>query len=210
MEKLINKLNQSDPLHWCILYANGMRGNLVLRILAAHRESWWNNKLMNINSDPTVDLPLQLSENQSTFYPMPEPKYDFAMNYLAPHTTLNIHEKNKEVLKEVLVERQKTLDKYFFTLAHPKSDWEISRYIHIFASEQNSKRPYKTTKPVISENVINVDISKLFSYDRRSFEDEYCKLLNIFEFTPMFASVRSFILQMLDREASLNKELITF
>ena len=43
-----------------------MRGNVLLRILAAHKESWWDNELMNYNSDPTLTS-LQLSENQFPF-----------------------------------------------------------------------------------------------------------------------------------------------
>lgn len=208
MEKLINKLNQSDPMHWCILYATGMRGNVLLRILAAHQEAWWDNESMNINSDPDILLPLQLSETQSSFTPMYDPYYDFIITYLAPHTCLNINKYNKAMLKEIITKRIHHMDKYFFTLSHPEPHWNISRFIYVYASEQNSKRFYKTTKPKLGENIINVDISKLFSYDRHKFEEEYCKILNTFQFTPMFASVRSFVLQMLDRESSIEKHRV--
>ena len=208
MENFINKLNSLDAKHWCILFDTGMRGNVLVRILAAHQEAWWDNESMNINSDPDIYLPLQLSETQSSFIPMDDPYLDFKITYLAPHTCLNVNTSNKTMLQEIIKKRSKHKDKYFFTISHPESHWNISRFIHIYASEQNSKRFYKTTKPIVSENVINVDISKLFSYDRGKFEEEYCKILNTFQFTPMFASVRSFILQMLDRESSIDKHRV--
>ena len=188
-----------------------MRGNAFIRILSAHKESWWNNKLMNINTDFNLQLPLQLSESQSSFLPMRQPGVidgtEFRTSFLAPHTNLNIYVRDNKFRKEILVERQNNPDiksKYFFTLAHPQSDWNISRYIHLYASKQNTKRQYKCTEAKDGKNVINVDISKLFSYIRSDFEDEYCKLVNTFEFSALFTSVRNFILQMLDRESSID------
>ena len=58
--------------------------------------------------------------------------------------------------------------------------------------------------------MINVDISKLFSYNRNEFDDEYIKLINKFELTALFTTVRNFILQMLDRESSFDKHSILF
>tara|TARA_Y100000114_G_scaffold79755_1_gene73431 strand:+ start:155 stop:739 length:585 start_codon:yes stop_codon:yes gene_type:complete len=188
-----------------------MRGHAFARILTAHKESWWDNELMNINADPDLQLPLQLSENQSSFLPLAQSRLvidgsEFRNSYLAPHTNLNIFGRDKEFIKKILYERQKpnNKNKYFFTLRHPSSSWNISRYIHLYASKQNTKRQYKCTEAKDCKNVINVDISKLFSYIRSEFDDEYCKLLNTFEFSALFTSVRNFILQMLDRESSIN------
>ena len=208
MDKFIEALNKNDPKHWCILFDAGMRGNVLARILAAHKESWWDNELMNVNSDPDLELPLQLSENQSSF--LPRPGHDFSTTYLAPDTTLNICPGNMKMIKPMLVKRQSNLDKYFFTLSHPYPNWNISRYIHIYASKQNSKRPYNITQPINDKNVINVDISKLFSYNRNEFDDEYIKLINKFELTALFTTVRNFVLQMLDRESSFDKHAILF
>lgn len=213
MDKFINTLNEKDPNHWCILFAAGMRGNALARILAAHKESWWDNELMNYNSDPDLELPLQLSENQSSF--LPRPGHDFSTTYLAPDTCLNVSGGNMNIIKKILIKRQNFLDitnkedenrdKYFFTLSHPFPHWRVSRYIHIYASKQNSKRPYNITEPIDDKNVINVDISKLFSYNRNEFNEEYIKLLNKFDFSALFTTVRNFILQMLDRESSFDK-----
>ena len=188
-----------------------MRGHAFVRILSAHKESWWNNKLMNINSDPDLKLPLQLSETQSSFLPLDQSRIviggsEFRNSFLAPHTNLNIFGRDNSFIKEMLFERQKpdNKNKYFFTLRHPSANWNISRYIHLYASKQNTKRQYKCTEAKDGKNVINVDISKLFSYIRSDFEDEYCKLLNTFEFSALFTSVRNFILQMLDRESSID------
>ena len=208
MDKFIEALNKNDPKHWCILFAAGMRGNVLARILAAHKESWWDNELMNVNGDPDLEFPLQLSENQSSF--LPRPGHYFSTTYLAPDTTLNICPGNMKMIKPMLVKRQSSLDKYFFTLSHPYPNWNISRYIHIYASKQNSKRPYNITQPIDNKNVINVDISKLFSYNRNEFDDEYIKLINKFELTALFTTVRNFILQMLDRESSFDKHAILF
>ena len=208
MDKFINTLNEKDPNHWCILFAAGMRGNALARILAAHKESWWDNELMNLNSDPDLELPLQLSENQSSF--LPRPGHDFSTTYLAPDTTLNICPGNIKMIKPMLVKRQSNLDKYFFTLSHPFPHWKVSRYIHIYASKQNSKRPYNITKPIDDKNVINVDISKLFSYNRNEFNEEYIKLLNKFDLSALFTTVRNFILQMLDRESTFDKHMVYY
>ena len=211
MEKFINALNKNDPDHWCILFAAGMRGNALARILAAHKESWWDNELMNVNADYDLKLPLQLSENQSSFLPRTGSSYyDFAATYLAPDTTLNVSPENIHIIKKILIKRQSNLNKYFFTLSHPLPGWNISRYIHIYASMQNSKRLYKTTEPKDDKNVINVDISKLFSYNRNKFEDEYIKLLNKFEFSALFTIVSNFILHMLDRDSTFDKHMVYY
>ena len=44
-----------------------MRGNALVRILASHKESWWDNQTMNINVDDAISDPLEFSENQSGF-----------------------------------------------------------------------------------------------------------------------------------------------
>ena len=208
-DKLINALNEKDPHHWCILFAAGMRGNVLLRILAAHKESWWDNETMNGNADPTLTGPLQLSENQSSFL-INQRGSDFSFTYLAPDTSLNICPGNMNMIKPILIKRYSNPEKYFFTLSHPLPHWKVSRYIHIFASKQNSKRPYKVTKPIDDKSVINVDISKLFSYNRIEFEEEYCKILHKFKFSALFTTVRNFILQMLDRESSFGKHAHLF
>ena len=38
-----------------------------IRILASHKESWWDNQTMNINVDDAISDPLEFSENQSGF-----------------------------------------------------------------------------------------------------------------------------------------------
>ena len=58
------------------------------------------------------------------------------------------------------------------------------------------KEKYFSREPKSSETAFNIDISiLLFSYDRLEFENEYCKILNYFDFTPKFTSVRNFILK---------------
>lgn len=204
-EHFINFLNDKDSKHWCIVQEPGMRGNALARILASHKESWWDNDTMNLNTDPTIIDPLQFSETQSSFI---EGNHGIKMTYLAPHTNLRIdyffivdYDKDYAPFKKIMSKRPDHLDKYFFTITHPYKN-PISRYINIFASKQNSLRRYVKTDTISDKSVINIDISKLFSYDRREFEDEYIKILYHFDFTPRFSSVRNFILQLLDRESN--------
>ena len=208
LSNFITKLNK-DKKHWCIVYKPAMRGNTLLRILASHQESWWDNTLMNINTDKLLTDPLQFSENQSSFIDV---NGRFSATYLAPHTNMSVDyfcihdwDNDSSSLKLAIQERQMNLDKYFFTCCHPVKNMKIDRYIHAYASRQNSKRKYIETKIHSSESVINIDISKLFSYSRDDFEDEYVKIINEFDFTPRFNSVRNFVLQLLDRESSWKK-----
>lgn len=198
-----------DAKHWCVVYKPVMRGNALVRILASHKESWWDNTLMNINTDPKIYDPLQFSENQSSFIDVDG---NFITSYLAPHTNMSVdffcsHDwKNKTApLTLAIRERHNNINKYFFTCCHPQEDFKVDRYIHVYASKQNSRRKYVETKLHEGESIINIDISRLFSYSRYEFEDEYIKIVNRFGFTPRFSSVRNFILQLLDRETSWNK-----
>ena len=209
--KLINYLNENDPKHWPIMYNHCMRGQSFCRIMCCHKESWWDNDILNTNLDPNITEPLQFSENQSSFIPQDEKQSDIKFAYLTAHSHLEPYFKGdtKEAhFREIIQKRMAFPDLYFFTIKHPEDcNYQYpSRYIHLYASQQNSKRTYTETKPKNTSNVIDVDISKLYSYNRLDFEDEYCKLLNIFDFTPRFTSVRNFILQLLDRENSIFHE----
>lgn len=202
-ENFIEFLNDKDPKHWCIVQQPGMRGNAIARILASHKESWWDNDTMNLHTDNSIKDPLEFSETQSSFI---EGNHGIKMTYLAPHTNLRIdyffvvdYDKDYAPFKKIINKRLKHLDKYFFTITHPYKK-PISRYINLYASKQNSLRTYIQINPINDDKVINIDISKLFSYDRADFEDEYIKVINRFDFTPRFSSVRNFILQLLDRE----------
>ena len=203
IENFIKFLNNKDPKHWCIVQKPGMRGNAIARILASHEEAWWDNETMNTHTDNRITDPLQFSETQSSFI---EANHGIKMTYLAPHTNLRVdyffvvdYDKDYAPFKKMISKRSDHLDKYFFTIIHPYKN-TTSRYINLYASKQNSLRLYTQTNQINDERVINIDISKLFSYDRLTFEDEYIKILNRFEFTPRFSSVRNFILQLLDRE----------
>ena len=200
---LVNFLNDKDSKHWCIVQKPGMRGNAIARILASHKESWWDNETMNLHTDNSIKDPLQFSDTQSSFI---EGNHGIKMTYLAPHTNLRIDyffvvdsDKDYAPFKKIISKRSEHLDKYFFTITHPYKK-TISRYINLYASKQNSLRQYVETTSVENENVFNIDVSKLFTYNRIEFEDEYIKILKYFDFTPRFSSVRNFILQLLDRE----------
>ena len=204
--KTLETLNRIDPLHWCVIYEPGMRGNSLVRILCAHDESWWVNDLMNQHLDEDIKSPIQFSENQSSFrcyWP------DLKMGFLTTHNYLEIDEKN-EILLDIMKKRGRYLDKLFFTHIHPQYlNYQYpSKYIHVYASSNNSKRKYFSREPKSSETAFNIDISMLFSYDRLEFENEYCKILNYFDFTPKFTSVRNFILNLLDREDYIQKSLL--
>ena len=206
--KTINYLNKVDQKHWPIMYDHAMRGQSFCRIMCSHQESWWNNDLLNTSIDSNITDPLQFSENQSSFLAQDDKHADIKFAYLTTHTHLEPYYKGdtKELhFRRIVQEKMRFPSLYFFTIKHPEDcNYEYpSRYIYLFASQQNSKRTYSATNPKKGNNIINVDISKLFSYNRLDFEYEYCKLLNIFDFTPRFTSVRNFILQLLDRENSI-------
>lgn len=205
LSEFINSLNAKDKKHWCIIYEPGMRGNALLRILASHQESWWDKYIMNIGN---ADDPLEFSETHSTLVSNIE-GCKFGTAYLAPHTNMSLDffckidfKNDLAPVKLAIKERYNSPDKYFFTCCHSYADLIVNRYIHTYASKQNSRRNYIQTEAQTGDNVINIDISKLFSYDREEFEDEYIKIINKFDFTPRFTSVRNFILQLLDRETN--------
>jgi len=199
----IKALNKIDSKHRVVLFSGGMRGNALVRILASHKESWWDRDLMN-NGDTTTE-PLLYPENTAAFNAL---KSDELKDwYATAHTGCNILD---EPFEQILKKRQDNLDKWWFTLVHPlnidlASKSIQSEHITVYASEKSKYRKYFTTSPVKNNFAVNVDISMLFSYDREKFFEEYIKILNHFNFTARFTSVRSFILQILDRESYISK-----
>jgi len=60
---------------------------------------------------------------------------------------------------------------------------------------------------VQSENLINLNVNKLFSYDYEEFESEYLTLCKNIDIFPQINSVRSFILLWLEKQQRLKKIL---
>ena len=202
--RIIKALNKIDPKHRLVLFTPGLRGNALIRILASHEESWWDRDLMN-NGETTTD-PLLYPENTASFHTVVP--NEFKEWYAAAHTGCMI---GIPTIFELIVKKRKNhLDKWWFTFCHPTnivkdSDSLGSEHITLYASENSKYRNYLTTSPVKNDFAFNVDISMLFSCDREKFYNEYIKILNHFNFTARFTSVRSFILQILDREAYISK-----
>lgn len=200
----IKALNKIDSKHRVVLFCGGMRGNALIRILAAHKESWWDSDLMN-NGDTSTD-PLLHPENTSGFYALDSDK--LKEWFATAHTGCGILD--EAIFKQLLKKRQNDSDKWWFTWTHPlnidlASKSIQSEHITVYASEKSKYRKYFTTSPVKNNFAINVDISKLFSHDREKFYEEYIKIINHFGFTARFTSVRNFVLQLLDRESYISR-----
>ena len=143
--EFVNLLNKKDPNHWCVFYLPGMRGNALVRILASHKESWWDNQTMNINVDDAISDPLEFSENQSGFK-LEYPYKNLSSLYLAPHTNVNVdffcsHGYMNEMskMKQTLEKRNTNSNKYFFTCAHPDKDFDVERYVYILLQNKIQK-----------------------------------------------------------------------
>lgn len=202
-QPLIEKLNKNDPLHRTVVFAGFMRGNSVVRILASHKESWWDSNLMNSGS--TENCPISYPENLAGFCPV---KLDqFKVWYDKPHTGSMIGD--PFTFKKILLQRYRPVNKgkWWFTWSHVSNipGTLTGNHIFLYASEKAKYRNYIDREKSKNKFAFNIDISKLFSYDRGEFYEEYTNIIQHFNFTPRYNSVRSFILQCLDREDYIEK-----
>jgi hypothetical protein len=179
-----------------------MRGNSIARILACHKESWWETSLMN-NTREHLD-PLCFPETVSTFNFIDFGKHNYTIN----HTGLMFEDPFS--FESLLTIRSGYSDLYWFTWTHPhfhKNIFPKCEFIYLYSSQQNSERKYSARKPLNNDFAFNIDVSLLFSYDREDFYNEYSKIVKKFDFSPKYGSVRAYILSVLDRDAYYKKHM---
>ena len=200
--KKIELLSKADPKHICVFFEPNMRGNSIVRILASHKESWWETFLMNDTHEP-LD-PLCFPDTVSTFRLHDISKEQYKFN----HTGLMFGDKQN--FESLLRIRSGYSDLYWFTWTHPHlqdNNFPECNFIYLYSSQQNSERKYSVRKPLNNDFAFNIDVSLLFSYDREDFYNEYSKIVKKFDFSPKYGSVRAYILSVLDRDAYYKKHM---
>ena len=230
MNKLCyNKVNlffeQLDNKCIPILAAQGMRGHAIYRILASHKEVWWNSSIMNEDKKSgysSLEYP-----KQEGFWKDPITTRPNTINYITCHTTMfsSIHLPAipLQYIKDYYSTNNKLLS-YIYINAN-FIEYIDRPYIYIYTSnlkkhftqrsywfKQDMRKHFEEydkyhqklmTIPNTNPLAFNIDIHKLFSKDGQMFESEYQKIVSHFNFTSNIKDVRSFILTYLEREQSL-------
>jgi hypothetical protein len=207
-----------------IWYSFGMRGNAILRILAAHPEVYWNPAIQKV-SEEFIQHPLDLPETVANFNPMLTPAENmnvWMVSYSTYHTVgyVNIAEgigDNITALIDTWVTSNSYKSKKLFLIAHPNisnkklssSDYTLTLqkvpHIWVYGTINRLKAsPYYHT-PSTNPNAYNLNIDALYSTDYATFETEYYKLIAHFNLTSCLNRVRAFILLNLERDRYISK-----
>lgn len=206
-----------------IWYVQGMRGNAVYRILAAHPEVYWNYHLQQASPEITIH-PLELPETISNFNSilpigeMDEPDHigyvekitKLQFGYTTYHTAGYVGDENTNKIIKQWILSKSFLTKKLFLFCHPPDvklfseeiifNLDDKPHIWLYGTKNRLKmsiRHYcRSTNPL----AYNLNVDALFSTDYVTFETEYFKLITHFNFTSELNRVRAFILLALERE----------
>ena len=110
------------------------------------------------------------------------------VDFFCSHGYMNEMSKMKQTLEK---ETQTLISIFLLVLILTKILMWKDMYIFLLQNKIQ-KRTYIGSTPKNSENVFNIDISKLFFPKRGEFDQEYAKIVNFFNFTPRFSSVKKF------------------
>jgi len=222
-DKAISLFNSLNPKCTPILAFSGMRSHALLRILASHREVWWDSTLMNDKGILTKDS-LSYPVTKNNFFTdvrVEMPKY---LSYSTAQTNMVT---SRKLTTNIAIDMLKNYYKHNSLLSYLifHTDFiDIVNHSFIFlytsnikATMQQRKQWYNydmqshgydytskniklISKPHKSSLAFNIDIHRLFSKNDLIFEMEYIRLVDHFNFTANINRVRSFILLYLERE----------
>ena len=210
----ISSILKSLPDNFIPIWFSGKyRGSAIQRILSAHPECVWEKSWCN-SLDESTTHPLQFPESVDSFFGTTD-NYRFKGGFKAAHawahTGLSLHSTDKTVVQNFARLSYNHTTKLVFFAQHPEDESEIvikKQNIFLYSSDFDSlaKRPFndihtlKRVQPINHANVLNIDISQLFSSDYETFFNEYLKLVLHFDLTIQTNAVRAFILRYLERE----------
>ena len=214
--------NNLDSRCQPLIAPHGFRGHCVYRILASHKEVWWDSSIMNWDKKPNYS-PLCYPEKGSWV----DTRLDRneKANYITAHTTMyNSRSFPKYPTQHVIdyYNNQGSLQSFIYCTL----DFIYHMYrpcVWLYTSDMHAivkQRPLLFKKDYIihsneyakdrlklmrnpHSNAFNIDIHKLFSTNDDIFESEYMNIVNHFNFTSNINDVRSFMLTYLEREQSV-------
>ena len=201
--------NNFVPIWYYKLY----RGNAVQRVLSAHPECAWE-KDWCASLDSSNVSPLDFPETHSAYLGSDEniKRLGESESHAWAHTGFGLHHLTQDTIKKFRQAAKTHKDKLVFFSQHPDEKTIISikkRNVFLYSS-QPFIRPFKDKQvpkkvlPIEHPAVFNIDIAKLFSDDYKTFLQEYCQIVDYFNFTPKTNAVRAFILRYLERERYIN------
>ena len=109
MNKLCcNKVNlffeQLDNKCIPILAAQGMRGHALYRILASHKEVWWDSSIMNADGIPNYT---SLNYPESNVWLDPSLERQPEVNFVTAHTTMYIGKNREDISLQYITDYYK-------------------------------------------------------------------------------------------------------
>ena len=205
-----------------LIAPHGFRGHCVYRILASHKEVWWDSSVMNWDKKPNYP-PLCYPKKGSWV----DTRLDRnkRINYVTAHTTMyNPRSFSKYPLQHVIdyYNNQGSLQSFIYCtldfIYHMSRPciWLYTSDMHAIVEQRfllfkkdYIRHPNEYAKDRLKlmrnphSNAFNIDIHKLFSTNDDIFESEYMNIVNHFNFTSNINDVRSFMLTYLEREQSV-------
>ena len=212
-----------------IWYERMYRGNAVQRILSAHPECAWEKEWCS-SPDSSNTLPLDFPETHSAYLGGDEniEKLGEIESHAWAHTGFGLHDLERATIVKFKQAAKQHSDKLVFFSQHPTGVWSDNKFLlsvsifnllqhvdwslvsikkqNIFLySSKPFTRPFKDNRvsnvePIGLDNVLNIDIAKLFSDDYLIFLQEYNQIVSYFNLTPKPNAIRAFILRYLERE----------
>jgi hypothetical protein len=207
-----------------IWYCHGMRGNSIYRIIAAHPEVYWDNKVQQNSLEETTH-PLDLPELVAAFDP-PDGRFfgtpdiigRWKFAYATYHTNSFIDDDNYLRVVRSWITSESYKNKILFSSSHP--NWPSGAtcdkkklltltdkpHIWLYGSlnrnylSSNKSSIHKYYEPSPHPLAYNINIDNLYSQDYLTFETEYYKLIKHFNLTSCLNRVRAFILLNLERD----------
>ena len=208
-----------------VIYGPGMRGQSFSRIMQAHKEVYYqpdNIRTWLQFSDSFIEETkldsLAVDEEVCEF----KADRDFAYNRFANSTFHNDSSKTHWIkntsLASYLKEKQFETKLLFQILHDDIYNDRLSKniiidklyssdkpYVNLYGHVDRSFFPKMYFPPHERSNAININIDSLYSVDYEQFEEEYFKILRIFNLYSRLNRVRSFILLNLDRQKYMSK-----
>ena len=209
LKKEFDNLVLKKPENFVIIFFHrGMAGSVLLRILIAHKE--FHHSLKDLGQSE-YDDPLKYPDSiEGFFYQnlhyLPFKAQHLACAHLDFYNPWNSEEDYLRYFNLVRKNKKIAIMTHRFDLYEK---FKKCKCLSIIANQPLNRDLISKDiiNPKFSSETFTVNINNLLSKNYDKFLDEYIKIVNEFNLTPIVNSVRSFILMWIERQERFNKNL---
>jgi hypothetical protein len=209
IEKFEKVLAKAPHRFVIITFNGGFGGSILTRIIMSHKDFYFEQSdlLQNEYNDP-----IRYPDQTEGFFIHSSHFLGFKEQHLScVHLDFYNHFDYTEIDPQSLskyIKILKTSDKKIVLKTHDLDLHENKilknvKFIRVIGNQLDRKLPTVTQKPVLpipADNIFNLPINDLLSYDYEIFLKCYLQLVNWLNTTPRINSVRSFILLWLEKQ----------